>query len=71
MTDRIKGFIVTLDADYREDDIKPLADAIARLRGVVSVVPSVRNADDVMNRQRVESELRDKLFRVFDEEVKP
>lgn len=53
MTDRIKGFVVTLDGDYRADDVEEIRQAIAMIRGVLDVSPSVRTPEDVMNRQRV------------------
>lgn len=67
MTQRIKGFVVTLDADYRDDDIEKLAEAVRCLRGVVSVTMTARDPGDEMNRRRIENELREKLFKVFDE----
>lgn len=62
MTDRIKGFVVVLDQDIREDDVQPLLDAIRQLRHVVTVAPMVATADDYVARSRRTQELRAKLF---------
>lgn len=37
MTDRVGGFLVTLEKDMREDDALELVSAIAQFRGVLSV----------------------------------
>lgn len=65
MTDRIKGLVVTLDHDIREDDCQPLIDAIRQLRGVLSVSASVAHGGDHMARERVRHELREKLLEVL------
>ena len=41
MTERIAGFTVALDGDYREDDIKGLKDAIGEFKQVTGVTPVV------------------------------
>lgn len=37
MTQRVKGLVVTLDQDYREDDMEAIAQAIRMVRGVADV----------------------------------
>lgn len=71
MTDRIKGLVVTLERDIREDDVEPIIDAIGQLRGVLSVVPDVVDVQDHMARERIRTELRAKLYAALDEEPKP
>lgn len=39
MTDRISGFVVALDHDMRDDDVKPTLDALRHIKGVLSVEP--------------------------------
>jgi hypothetical protein len=46
MTDRIKGFTVALDRDYRDDDVEVIANAIRMIKGVVAVEPSIVGTDD-------------------------
>ena len=62
MTDRIKGFTVTLSHDIRIDDVEPLIEAVKMLRGVAHVEPSLTTADDHMNRQMIMLELKQKLY---------
>ena len=42
MTDRVVSLQVTLDADYRIDDVQTLVDAILCMRGVADVSPDVK-----------------------------
>jgi len=65
VTDRLKGCVVVFDEDIREDDAEPLMAAIAQLRGVLSIQPSIRTADDWMIRERVRRELTEKLCEVL------
>lgn len=67
MTDRIKGFFVTLDSDIRIDDVQPIMNAILQLKHVIAVEPNVGNHNDWMNRERVKMELRAKLWEVLDD----
>lgn len=61
MTQRIKGFVVTLERDIREDDVQPILDAIRMVRHVASVEPVETTLEDHMARQRVRFELAEKL----------
>lgn len=69
MTDRIKGFVVTLDSDVRIDDIDHIVNAIKMIKGICSVEPSVSNFDDTMNRERIKSELRGKFIEFLKENL--
>jgi hypothetical protein len=66
MTDRLKGFVVTLEDDIREDDAQPLIEAIKHLRGVLDVesVP-IRGIDDLIVERRVQHDFGQKLFKVI------
>jgi hypothetical protein len=58
MSERYKGFVVTLDADIREDDAEGLVNAIRHIRGVASVEPVRADiAGDSMIRSRVRLEM--------------
>lgn len=61
MTDRVKGFVVTLENDIRIDDVEPLIQAIRCMRGVADVEPSISDTDDLINQRRIKSELREKM----------
>lgn len=67
MTDRIKGLIITLDSDIREDDVKPIIDAIGQIRHIQDVRPVVADHNDLMNRVRVKGELAQKFFELLRE----
>lgn len=62
MTDRIKGFIVTLNDDVRDDDVEPILTALQMVRCVADVSPLVANIDDHMARSRVRSEVQRKIY---------
>jgi hypothetical protein len=62
MTDRIKGFVVTLEHDYRNDDAAVIRAALEMVKGVISVSPVVADISDHMNRMRIRLELREKLL---------
>jgi len=65
MTDRVKGFVVTLSEDMREDDAQAIADAIRMVRGVLDVSPSIVDHEDHMNRERIRRELQEKLWDIL------
>lgn len=68
MTDRVKGFVVTLDEDMREDDAEQIRAALGMVRGVMDVSPvPVVGVDDYMNRTRVLVDLRRRVRRRVEE----
>lgn len=68
MTDKIKGFTVTLERDFNEDDVKVIMQAIQMIKGIAKVEPSLVKSDDVFNRNRIRYELRDKFYKFIKEE---
>ncbi len=66
MTERIKGFVVTLEEDFKDEDAERISHAIELIKGVVSVVPSISNQEDMMNRERVKHEFRKKIWGLLD-----
>jgi hypothetical protein len=66
MTDRVKGFVVALEDDLRDDDAEVIAMAIRALRGVAAVTPSIARGEDYMNRAQVLAGLRAKLLEVLE-----
>ena len=64
MSDKIKGFTVTLEQDISIDDIGDIVSAINMIKYVASVEPSTSSIDDQMNRESVRFEYREK-FRDF------
>lgn len=65
MTDRIKGLTVTLDRDYRDDDVRVIVDAIKMIRGVAAVELHVTQIEDHMARQRVRYDVQDAILGVL------
>lgn len=70
MTDRIKGFVVTLDKDIRIDDVQEIMNAIKMVKGVIDVSPNVANIDDHMNRERIAQDFRTKFWNFMQNELK-
>jgi len=65
MTDRVKGFTVILDKEYREDDMENLENAIRQFNGVISVKPIKFDSNDLIIREQVKRELIKKLYEVL------
>ena len=69
MTDRVKGFTVTLDKDIRIDDVQELMNAISMLKGIAHVEASITTAGDHMNREKIKMEYRDKFITFLNDEL--
>lgn len=67
MTDRYKGAVVVFERDIREDDAEQLLKALGMIKGVASVSPSIAEAEDYMNRQRVHNEIQKSLYNALNE----
>lgn len=65
MSDKIKGFTVTLDADSSTERAALIKTAIMQIKGVISVEDHVTNFQDHMNRQQVKYELLQKISDVL------
>lgn len=65
MTDRLRGFVVTLEHDIREDDAAVVVSAIEQIRGVLSVKAVVADLAHHMATERARHELWDKLAEVL------
>jgi hypothetical protein len=57
MSDRIKGFVVALDKDYKDEDAERIKDALLMVKGVQGVTASIANHEDWINRHRVNHEV--------------
>ena len=66
MTDRVAGFLVTLDKDMRDDDSRPLAAAILQMRGVISVRPAPGGIEQAIADQRARHDIGQKLIKVLE-----
>jgi len=66
MTDRIRHLTVTLDRDYRDDDVHHIVNAIVQLRGVSGVEINVVSVNDLLARAAVAGEIRLKLHEAIE-----
>ena len=66
MSDRIKGYIVTLDGDYKEEDAVEIRNAIRMIKSVLNVESNVTDINDHMNRNQIKNELRNKLWEILE-----
>jgi hypothetical protein len=62
MTDRIKGFTVILDRDYRDDDFEYIKNAVQMIKGVKLIEPYVSDGGDYIIETKAKSEIRDKIY---------
>jgi hypothetical protein len=65
MSDRHKGYVVTLDASLRDDDSKLVMDAIRMIKGVVSIDPVIDHPGAEIDRQVVRLEFYRKIMDVI------
>lgn len=68
MTDRLKGLVIVLEHDTREDDCNNIINAISMIKGVESVEKNVRDVDDFMSRNKIKRELLEKISKIFYDE---
>lgn len=62
MTDRIKGFLVTLDVEMRDDDVEVVKNAISMIKHVHSVKSYIAGMEDYMSYDRAKSDIGNKLI---------
>lgn len=65
MADNVKGFIITLDKDYRSEDAARIKDALLMVKGVLNVTEEAADHADWMNRLRVRHEMTMKILDVL------
>ena len=67
MTDRVTTLVVTLDRQYRDDDVQCIVDALEMVKCVLKVDKVVSNYDYHAARTQVRAELSAKLLKVLSE----
>lgn len=65
MTDRVAGFLVTLDSDLRVDDAEPTLAAIRQIRGVIAVEPIESSPEIRMAEHRARLALGEKIMKIL------
>ena len=61
MTDRVKGFTVTLSKEIRTDDFEWIMNAVKMIKGVESVEPVINDGSEYITLMKRDAEIRDKL----------
>lgn len=61
MSDRIKGFVVTLKDDMKDEDAEHIRCAIALLYNVVDVGPIKAEIGDFVTRNRLRQEIAERV----------
>lgn len=64
MTDRINSLTVVLEKDIRDDDIKPLINALKMMRGVIAVECNVSDYVVYMAEERAKHNLGQELLNI-------
>ena len=67
MTDRISSFLVVLEKDMRDDDVKKVTTALRQVRGVISVKRNVSDIQQAVAESRVKWEIREKLWKALED----
>lgn len=67
MSERHAGYIVTLADDIRADDAEHILTALRMISGVVSVKPVAADFSQVVARERVHAEVREKVLALLKE----
>lgn len=62
MTDRYKGFLVTLDSCIRDDDAEQILTALKMVKGVHNVKPYIAKLEDHMLYEKAMSDIGQKLM---------
>lgn len=67
MTDRHAGYLVTLDADIRDDDAKAILDALRMVKHVLAVEPVVADPLSKIAENRARTDILTMLVRAIQE----
>ena len=62
MSDRINGFVVILDKDYKDEDIEATIKAIEQIKGVVAVKPNIVTGSEYIVTERTKLKIVNKLY---------
>ena len=70
MTDRYKGFLITLDKEIRDDDADQIVTALKMIKGVFSVQPYINSAEDWMMYSKGVWDTRKEIIEFMNKSVK-
>ena len=66
MTDSVRHLTITLDEDYRNDDVEAIVKTIQMIRGVANVETVIVAAQDYLARSAVRAEIERELHEAVD-----
>ena len=69
MTDRFKGFLITLEKEIREDDAENIITALKMIKGVQLVKPYVNGAQDWMMYEKGVWDTRKEIYETMSHKV--
>jgi len=69
MTDRYKGFLVTLEKETRKDDSEQIINALKMIRGVKKVKPYINGAEDWMMYEKGFDDSREEIYKFLRKEA--
>jgi hypothetical protein len=70
MTDRYKGFLITLEKEIRSDDAESIINAIRMIKGVYQVKPYINKGEDWMMYEKGVMDTKEELFKFIRKQVK-
>ena len=62
MSDRHNGYFIVLEKDIKDEDSKYIINAIKMIKGVLDVLPNMKDVHDDLAYTRIKSELIEKLI---------
>ena len=71
MTDRFKGFLITLEKEMREDDAENILNALKMVKGVQNVKPYVNGMEDWMMYEKGVMDTRSEVVGWLRKEIDP
>lgn len=66
MTDRVRMLTITLDKDYRDDDVESIISAIRHIKGVALVDAKVVDVGEMMARNAIRADVEARLHEAID-----
>lgn len=67
MTDRVHSFLVVLEDDIREDDMKYTIMAIHQIKGVIKVIPNVQDTNETVAEVRIRTRLLNRMLKILED----
>lgn len=67
MTDRVNAIVLVLAQDVRDDDVRPLLEAVKQLRGVIDARLNISDVPTLIAEARAHQQWREKLAKLINE----